>query len=315
MSEGEWRMEIGDWRLEVGDLPTCRFAIRDSPFTFRNPHPCVPTGAVRNPLILITNDDGIASPGLRAAAQAALPLGEILVVAPAHQWSGAGRSMPPGPEGSISHYPLEIDGQPIAAYQVDASPALVVLHALLELAPRRPALLISGINFGENVGSDVTISGTVGAALQGAVCGIPALAASLQTPKETHTNPSDSVDFTAAIHFVRLFARWMLGTPLPFDADVLKIDVPDDATPETPWRLARASRHAYFVTIPPRRRDPAEPLTLDYERLPHPEQCEADSDIYALLVDGVVSVVPLSLDLTSRADMGEIEALLRRSGL
>jgi 5'-nucleotidase len=266
------------------------------------------------PLIVITNDDGIASPGLHAAVQAALPLGEVLVAAPDRQWSGAGRSMP-ACTGRILPYPLEVGGQPVTAYQVDASPALVVVYTLFELALRRPALLISGINYGENMGSDVTISGTVGAALQSAVHGIPALAASLQTPKETHINPSDSVDFGAAIHFVRLFARWMLETRLPFDTDILKIDVPGDATPETPWRLARASRHAYFVTVPPRRNDLAEPLTLDYERLPHPEQCEADSDIYALLVDRVVSVAPLSLDLTSRADMGEIEALLRRSGL
>ncbi len=266
------------------------------------------------PLIVITNDDGITSPGLRAAVRAALPLGDVLVAAPAQQWSGAGRSMPAS-TGRILPHPLAVDGQAIPAYQIDASPALVVLHALLELAPRRPALLISGINYGENMGSDVTISGTVGAALQGAVCRVPALAASLQTPKETHTTPSDSVDFTAAIHFVRLFARWMLTTPLPFDVDVLKIDVPDDATPETPWKLARASRQPYFVTIPPRRSDLTEPLRLDYRQLPHPEHCEADSDIYALVVERVVSVVPLSVDLTSRADFGEIEALLRRNGL
>jgi 5'-nucleotidase len=263
------------------------------------------------PLIVITNDDGITSPGLLAAVRAAMPLGEVLVVAPVGQWSGAGRSMPAS-TGRILPYPLEVKGRSIAAYQVDASPALVVLHALLELAPRRPALLIAGINYGENRGSDVTISGTVGAALQSAACGVPALAASLQTPKETHVNPSESVDFTAAIHFVRLFARWMLETRLPFDVDVLKVDVPANATPETPWRLVRASRHPYFVTVPPRRSDLAETLRLDYEQLPHPERCEADSDIYALLVDDVVSVVPLSLDLTSRADFGELEALLRR---
>lgn len=218
----------------------------------------------------------------------------------------------PASTGRILPYPLEVEGRSVAAYQADASPALVVLHALFELAPRRPALLIAGINYGENMGSDVTISGTVGAALQSAACGIPALAASLQTPKETHVTPSDSVDFTAAMHFVRLFARRMLETPLPFDVDVLKVDVPAAATPATPWRLVRASRHPYFVTVPPRQRDLAEPLRLDYERLPHPERCEPDSDIYALLVDGVVSVVPLSLDLTSRTDFGGLEALLRR---
>jgi 5'-nucleotidase len=273
-----------------------------------------------SPLILITNDDGVTSPGLRAAVRAALPLGEALVVAPDRQWSGAARSMPPGPEGHISPYPLEVDGHAVTAYQVDASPASAVLHAWVELVPRRPALLISGINYGENLGTDVTISGTVGAALQGAAMGIPALATSLQTPKETHNNPSDTVDFTAAIHFTRLFARLLLTTHLPFDAQLLKLDVPSAATPETPWRLTRVSRHAYFVTVPP----PGDGLTgsaasscvagargkPDYEALAHPERTEPDSDIYALAVDRVVSIAPMSIDLTSRVDRGEMEALL-----
>jgi len=260
---------------------------------------------VLNPLILVTNDDGIASPGLHAVAQAVLPLGEVLVVAPARQWSGAGRSMPAEDNGDISPYPLEIDGKPVAAYQVDSSPALVVVHALLEVVSRRPALVISGINYGENLGADITVSGTVGAALQAADLDIPALAASLQTPKETHFNPSDNVDFTAAAHFTRLFARWVLGVTLPFDVDVLKIDVPDDATPDTPWRLTRVSRQAYFVA------DGTIHGNINYEPLPHPERAEPDSDIYALAVDRIVSVAPLSLDLTSRVDRGQMEELLR----
>jgi 5'-nucleotidase len=272
-----------------------------------------PQPATCNPLILITNDDGVTSPGLRAAAQAVLSLGEVLVVAPAQQWSGAGRSMPWGLKGHISRYPLEVDGQPVTAYQVDTSPALVVLHALLELAPRRPALLISGINYGENMGTDVTISGTVGAALQGAALGVPALAASLQTPKETHADPSDSVDFTAAIHFTRMFARRLLTTSLLFDlfdVDLLKLDVPSNATVETPWRLTRVSRNTYFTPIPPQRSSPTDQARIDYAPLAHPERTEPDSDIYALAVDRVVSIAPLSLDLTSRADFGEVEALL-----
>jgi len=263
------------------------------------------------PLILITNDDGIESPGLQAAARAALPLGELLVVAPDRQWSGSGRSMPSGPEGRVRRFPMKVDGQPVTAYQVDASPALTVLYALLELAPRPPALLISGINYGENLGSDVTISGTVGAALQGAACGIPSLATSFQTPKETHAKHCGNIDFTAAAHFTGLFAQKMLGTFLPFDVDVLKLDVPDDATPETPWRLTRISRHAYFVTTPPQRTDLAEPWRLDYDAMAHPGRVEPDSDIYALAIDRVVSVSPLSLDMTSRVDFTEIESLLR----
>ncbi len=263
------------------------------------------------PLILVTNDDGITSPGLRAAVQAALPLGEIIVAAPRRQWSGAGRSMPPSSQTLASSYALQVDGQHVMAYHVDASPALVVARALLGLTPRRPALLISGINYGENLGSDITISGTVGAALQGAVSGVPAMAVSLQTPKETHTNPSDGVDFSAAIHFTRLFARWMLQTTLPFDVDVLKIDVPDDATPETPWRLTRVSHHPYFVATPPPGANPENLTEVDYDTLAHPERTEPDSDIYALAVDRVVSVAPLSLNLSSRVDREQMKDLLR----
>jgi 5'-nucleotidase len=242
--------------------------------------------------------------------EAALPLGQVLVAGPAQQWSGAGRSMPQGPKGDILPYPLEVDGQPVTAYQVDASPALVVLHAVHELVPRRPDLLISGINFGENLGTDVTISGTVGAALQGAAIGIPALAASLQTPKETHVNPSESIDFGAAMHFVRLFAQRMLATLLPFDTDLLKLDVPSDATPGTPWRLTRVSRYPYFISAPPRRRDISKPGRIDYDPLADPESTEPDSDIHALAVDRVVSIAPMSVDLTSRVNRYEMEALL-----
>ena len=263
------------------------------------------------PLILITNDDGIESPGLHAAARAVLPLGEVLVVAPNQQWSGAGRSLPHGLTGSIERHGLTLGGRSVPAYKVDGSPAAAVLHGLFELSPREPALLISGINYGENVGADVTISGTVGAALEGAARGLPALAVSLQTPKETHTQPSDQVDFTAAGHFTRLLARHVLEVSLPFDVDVLKVDVPSSATSETPWRLTRISRYTYYVPTAPERELLANPGTIDYEPLPHPEKTEADSDIYALAVDRVVSVAPLSYDLTSRVARGVLQELLR----
>ena len=276
------------------------------------------------PLILVTNDDGITSPGLRAAARAALPLGQVIVAAPTRQWSASGRSIVYDPSNHPSPYPMEVDEQPITAYQIDASPALVVARTLLALAPRRPDLIISGINYGENMGSDVTKSGTIGAALEGAAQAIPGLAVSLQTPIEMHHNHSDSVDFDAAVHFVRTFARWMLQTTLPFDVDILKIDIPDDATPETPWRLTRLSRHPYFVgalqqQIGPKETPDENPdtgiainfdIAADYHRIPHPERTEPDSDIYALAVDRVVSVAPLSIDLGSRVDPAQLQAKL-----
>ncbi len=263
------------------------------------------------PLILITNDDGIQSPGLHAAAQAALALGDVLVVAPDRQWSGAGRSLPHSLKGEIAPYSLTVAGQELLAYQVDGSPAAGVLHALLELAPRKPTILISGINYGLNVGADITISGTVGAALEAAANGLPALAVSLDTPKTMHLSHSSDVDFTAAMHFTRVFARYLLDVSLPFDVDVLKVDVPCDATSETPWRFTRVSRHTYFTAVPPRRAHLSEAARIDYDVLPNPEQTEPDSDIYAVAVDRLVSVAPLSYDLTARVDRGRLEQLLR----
>jgi 5'-nucleotidase len=291
--------------LYVGSLPAIILHVSPAKDTLS------PT--VGDPLIVITNDDGITSPGLLAAVRAALPLGELLVAAPDRQWSAAGRGFSQAADGRIKRRPLEVVGTPIRAYEVGASPAATVVHTLIELVPRTPSLLISGINFGENLGSDITRSGTVGAALQAATTGVRSLAISLQTPKHTHAMHSDSVDFAAAEHFTRLFARRLLDISMPFDADILKVDVPSDATPTTPWRVARASRHTYFTQIPRGQGPPPDGATvgLDYEPTRCPELAETDSDIYALAVDRVVAVVPLSLDLTARASLADVEARLR----
>ncbi len=222
-------------------------------------------------------------------------------------------------DGRIRRYPLCVGGQPVTAFQVGASPALAVLHAVLELVERQPALLIAGINYGENVGQDITGSGTVGAALQGAACGIPSLASSLQTPKEMHRAHGQGVDFSAAAHFTRLFARALLRHRLPGDAAVLKLDVPASATPATPWRVTRVSRCPYYVNLARPRAvsllDELPPegieVGLEYTYPPNPETTEPDSDIYALCVERVVSVTPLSLDLTARVSLPSLEALLR----
>ena len=91
-------------------------------------------------------------------------------------------------------------------------------------------LVISGINFGENVGTCVTVSGTIGAALEAAEHHIPAIAASLELPSTDYHHYDQGVDFSAAAYFVRFFAERMLGKALPFDVDLLKIDVPEKAT-------------------------------------------------------------------------------------
>ena len=197
------------------------------------------------PLILVTCDDGIESPGLRAAVRAVLPLGDVVVSAPCGQQTGAGRSLPASHDGAIHAVEYQVDGQRVPAYGVHGSPAQAVLYALLEVVTRKPALCVSGINFGENVGSGVTGSGTVGAALEAADQGVPALAASLETAKEFHYNHSDAVDLEAATHFTGLFAARLLSRQLPPDVDLLKLEVPSDATPDTAWRVTRLSRQRY----------------------------------------------------------------------
>jgi 5'-nucleotidase len=261
------------------------------------------------PLVLLTNDDGIHSAGLWAAAEALLPLGEVLVVAPDRQWSGGGRSMPPGVSGRITPASREINGQLVTAYAVDASPALAVQHGVVELAPRRPSLVVSGINYGLNMGNEVTISGTVGAALEGGAFGIPSLAVSLEMDAAYHLSGDDAADYEAAIAYTRLFAWYQLIDIPTFDVDALSLNVPADASPETPWRLTRLSRQRYYVPCAPDRANGRG--RPGYRPLQNVGRVELDSDIWAIKVDRVVSVTPLSLDLTARVDFSAADSYLQ----
>ena len=268
---------------------------------------------MNKPLILVTNDDGIHSHGLWAAVAALLPLGEILVVAPNQQWSGAGRSMLGSFRVAATQFSREIDGKELTAYAVNAAPAAVVVHALLELASRKPALVVSGINLGENISSEVTISGTVGAALEAAAAEIPALAVSLALPIVFHNHATGAeVDYYAAQAFTRRFAQHLLTTSLPYDTHVLNLNIPQTASPETPWRLTRLSRHRYYQPSHPEQCD-NEKSGPGYRVMAHPEQTAPDSDIYTLNVDKLVSVTPLSLDLTARTAFGTLAADLHRT--
>ncbi len=267
----------------------------------------------KRPLILFTNDDGIASPGLWAAARAFANLGDILIAAPREQQSGMGRSMPIASEGRIHPYTAMPNGKNFAytAYAVDGTPAQAVQHGVLELADRLPALVVSGINYGDNLGNGVTISGTVGAALEGASLSIPSLAVSLQTPKDMHLSHSPDVDFTAAAHFTRLFGEWLIDNRYrPDDVDVLKIDVPWEATASTAWRVTRISRRRVYWPTRPERVVLSEMGKIGYHYDTDPAKAEPDSDVFAVLHDKVVSVTPMSLDLTSRTDLFRLWQIL-----
>jgi 5'-nucleotidase len=261
--------------------------------------------------ILLTNDDGIQSPGLWAAAGALSELGYVHVVAPRDQFSGAGRSLPSTSDGIITPQQMQVNGKLWTVYSVGGTPAQAILHAICEILPERPDLVVSGINYGENLGVGVTVSGTVGAAMEGAGNGIPALAVSLETDQTEHLSYSTAIDFSAAAYFTSLFGRMILQRKLPADVDLLKVDVPCDATSETPWDVTRLSRQMYFVPVTPKRARWDQPETVGYRRIEELSGTGVDTDVYALRVKRVVSVTPLSLDLTSRVNLQDFDQLLR----
>jgi 5'-nucleotidase len=255
------------------------------------------------PLILFTNDDGIASPGLWAVVEAFADVGDLLVVAPRLQQSGTGRSMPITSEGRIHAEERVIRGETLTVYAVDGTPAQSVQHGVLELSDRLPSLVVSGINYGENAGNGVTISGTVGAALEAASLGIPALAVSQQTRHDLHLSYSNDVDFSAAAQFAVRFGTWLIDADRPDDVDVLKLDVPLHATPDTPWKMTRLSRRRVYWPTRPERVALSDVGRIGYHLNYDPSKAEPDSDVYVVLHEGLVSVTPMSLDLTSRTDL------------
>ena len=266
------------------------------------------------PLILISNDDGILSPGLRAAVEAVADLGSVLVAAPSVQQSAMGRSHRGDGHEVLEPCDLSFAKHDVRAYSLRGTPALVVAHALDALCTDRlPDLMISGINYGENLGMNVTISGTIGAAIQAADAGIPALAMSLQTDHSYHHAYGD-VDWSVARAVTRRFARRLLAGPLPVDVDVVKVDVPERATETTECRATRLSRQPYFVKRLP---NPSPESRVDDAKLGigvNHDKLEQESDIHAVLCDHVVSVTPISLDMTSRAARTEVEKALGLGG-
>ncbi|MFP4508846.1 MAG: 5'/3'-nucleotidase SurE [Spirochaetaceae bacterium] len=278
------------------------------------------------PVILVTNDDGIESPGIRAAVEAVKDFGHVLVAAPTTQMTAMARSL----TGDFNdHFHRSDDfsdlrDADVSAWHINASPALVVHHALgVFFSTRYPDLVVSGINYGENLGNNVSISGTIGAAYHAAAHGLPAIAVSLQTDIAHHRYYGE-LDWSGAVRVTRRWADIVLSRTfrgswhppggrvardgstahpaavLPFD--VLKIDVPEPCPPGTEERLTRLSQRHYFFSI----LESATPDTPIREAITHvdidPAGLAPDDDITAVAVDRVVSVTPLMLDNTAPLD-------------
>ncbi len=168
------------------------------------------------PIILVTNDDGINSQGVIALTRALKSLGEVYVVAPDREQSAVGHAL-------TIHRPLKYQKTGNRAYSINGTPTDCVIIGVNKLLPARPDLLVSGINNGENLGDDITYSGTVAAAIEGTLLNIPSIAISLVEGFQSH---SISLKLKNAAIFAQKLAGMVLKKGLPSDT-LLNVNVPD----------------------------------------------------------------------------------------
>ncbi len=264
-----------------------------------------------NPQIIVTNDDGIESPGIWAIADSLSNLGDVWVTAPEKQATGAGRCFFRESTGVIREIQPRIEKKNIRAFAIDASPAQCVFQAVGSILPEKAALVVSGINYGENIGNIVTSSGTVGACIEAGSLGILSMALSQEIdPHEDYLKYSEKINFSAAAWFGAKFAEKIIAEGLPAGADILKVDVPAEGTIETPWRVTRVSRlnemRRQYV-----QKKFSDPAHIIYGPIPDPQRAEPDSDIWAICVDKVVSVTPMTFDLTAAVNFLDLQKQLK----
>jgi len=243
------------------------------------------------PNILLTNDDGFQAPALAALARALSAVGTVTIFAPDHNWSAAGHT-------KTMHKPLRInrgalaDGTPL--YTTTGTPSDCVGLALLGVVAERPDLVVSGINQGANLGHDVTYSGTVAAAMEGVVYGIPAIAASQEESEDGYRG-----DLNFAAGLVADLARRVLAEGLPANC-LLNVNFPDVPPGEVRGiQITRLGRRIYRDVVIERHDPKGRPYYWIGGEPPAGEP-EPGTDVGALHA-GYVSVTPLNLDLTDQA--------------
>lgn len=256
-------------------------------------------------LILITNDDGVDSPGLQMLAHAVRDLGDVRIVAPTGQRSWIGKAI--SRHASIRVADVERRGLPMLA--VDGTPADCAQIGIHNLGPR-PDLVLSGINIGANAGSAYVMgSGTVGAALEASIAGVPAIAFSAASWPDwddynTYVLSDEAVPYWERIASIcKRITAAVLDRGFP-DCHVLNVNVPDTADDTTPLRGARVADTAYAAVFSSN--GSGDEFIHDYEGLVAIEAAE-DTDIAALR-RGEVAVTPLRLGFGS-APGSEIDAL------
>lgn len=231
--------------------------------------------------ILISNDDGIHAKGLQALVSAVEGLGEVWVVAPEHEQSASSHAL-------SLHRPLRIRKAFERGFAVDGTPADCVYVAVNHLMKdARPTLVLSGINHGPNLAEDVIYSGTVAAAMEGAILGIPSIAFSLVTRR--------SFEFSHATQFARALVKAALANTLP-PRMLLNVNIPA-YPPLKGYQVTRLGRHSYGADViekeDPRGRKYYWIGGTGYEHVK-----AAGTDVTVVHDEQQVSITPLMLDLT-----------------
>jgi 5'-nucleotidase len=261
--------------------------------------------------VLLTNDDGIQATGLNAMRRALLelPAVELAVIAPDSNRSATARSI-------TTREPLWVEEVEFAdgtvGYATDGTPVDCVRFAALGLVEFEPELIVSGINHGSNLGDDITYSGTVAAALEGIVLGVPAIAVSQQSNlRELDFRLGREFGFEVAASFVARMVEELESVPMP-EGTLLNVNVP--AGEVNGARVCRLGRRVYrdelhlIEEAGARRRYRIYGDDPDYER--------EDGTDFAAIADGCIAVTPLHFDLTDEAGIEslggfDLDGLLR----
>jgi 5'/3'-nucleotidase len=240
--------------------------------------------------LLLTNDDGIDAPGLRALEDALDPLGEITVVAPDGERSGSSQSL-------TLHSPLRVRRIDDRHYSVGGTPTDAVILALYQVMPEKPDLVVAGINPGANLGENLIYSGTVAAAQEAALHGVPAIAVSLASRQ--------SGDFSAAASFAHEIANKVLNEGLPAGI-ALNINVP--AGELRGVRLTRQSQKISQNLVHKNEDPRGRPIFWLDETLER-GKVEVESD-YSAIFDHQISITPLEVDRTHYPSLNHLSAWL-----
>ncbi len=261
--------------------------------------------------ILLTNDDGVRRLGLWALHDAIEELGDVVVVAPESVMSATGMSLTFHKALRIKR--VVIDGR--GAFAVSGTPADCVslgIHKIL--AGKRPDLVVSGINEGDNTTAQaIYASGTVAAAIHAAILKIPAAAFSLTLPENEKTRREElRYRMREAAHICREIIAWILDEGLPDGVDYLNVNFPYTVTRDTPVKITRLGSFRYEDYVIERRDPRGRPYYWQWGKQRPLDGFQPGTDAYTVFVERQVSVSPLRVDTSANVDTESFSPLLQR---